>query len=73
VAIDFGRTHWGQDGLRRFKLAWGAEERELRYRQLGAAEPAWHAGAERMLGAIIRRTPPLTSRLIGEVLYRHAA
>jgi hypothetical protein len=72
-AVDFGRTHWGQDGLRRFKLAWGAEERELCYRQLGAAEPGWHAGAERMLGAIIRRTPPLTSRLIGEVLYRHAA
>ena len=36
-SLDFGRTHWGQEGLRSFKLSWGAEERELRYRHLGPA------------------------------------
>ena len=38
-SLDFGRTHWGQEGLRAFKLAWGAEERELRYRHLGRPSP----------------------------------
>src|SRR5829696_975971 len=33
-SLDLGRTHWGQEGLRAFKLSWGADERELRYRQL---------------------------------------
>jgi hypothetical protein len=69
--LDLGRTHWDQDGLRSFKLLWGAEERELRYRHLGhgRARDARVGGA---LGALIRRSPPVASRLIGEVLYRHA-
>lgn len=69
--LDLGRTHWGQDGLRSFKLSWGAEERELRYRHLGrAATRDGRVGSA--LGAVIRRSPPVASRLIGEVLYRHA-
>jgi CelD/BcsL family acetyltransferase involved in cellulose biosynthesis len=71
--LDFGRTHWHQEGLRAFKLAWGAEERELRYRNLGGATaPGRSAQIERWLGAAIRRSPPLAGRVIGEVLYRHA-
>jgi CelD/BcsL family acetyltransferase involved in cellulose biosynthesis len=69
--LDFGRTHWGQEGLRAFKLAWGAEERELRYRHLGAVS-GHHPQLERLLGGAIRRSPPLAGRVIGEVLYRHA-
>ncbi len=69
--LDLGRTHWGQDGLRSFKLAWGAEERELRYRHLGRASPR-DARVGGGLAALIRRSPPVASRLIGEVLYRHA-
>lgn len=71
--LDFGRTHWGQDGLRAFKLSWGAEERELRYRLVGGAEPGGrNPHAQRLLAAIIRRSPPMAGRLIGEALYRHA-
>jgi CelD/BcsL family acetyltransferase involved in cellulose biosynthesis len=71
--LDFGRTHWHHDGLRAFKLAWGAEERELRYRRMGGAPPGGRtAQAERWLGAAIRRSPPMAGRVIGEVLYRHA-
>jgi CelD/BcsL family acetyltransferase involved in cellulose biosynthesis len=71
--LDLGRTHWGQEGLRAFKLSWGAEERELRYRHVGGAH-SWSAGrrGERMVAAVIRRSPPLAGRAIGEVLYRHA-
>ena len=69
--LDFGRTHWGQEGLRAFKLAWGAEERELRYRHLGSVGGR-HPQLERLLGGAIRRSPPVAGRVIGEVLYRHA-
>ena len=70
-SLDFGRTHWGQEGLRAFKLSWGSDERELRYRRLGQAVPR-EARASKALAALIRRSPPLASRLVGEVLYRHA-
>jgi CelD/BcsL family acetyltransferase involved in cellulose biosynthesis len=69
--LDLGRTHWGQDGLRSFKLSWGAKERELRYRHLGRASTR-DARIGGGLAALIRRSPPFASRLIGEVLYRHA-
>jgi CelD/BcsL family acetyltransferase involved in cellulose biosynthesis len=69
--LDLGRTHWGQEGLRAFKLSWGAEERELRYRHLGGAAPR-EARVGGALATLIRRSPPAASRLIGEVLYRHA-
>jgi CelD/BcsL family acetyltransferase involved in cellulose biosynthesis len=72
-ALDFGRTHWGQDGLRAFKLSWGSDETELRYRYVGGAEPGGRNGRlEGVLARVIRRSPPLASRVIGEVLYRHA-
>jgi CelD/BcsL family acetyltransferase involved in cellulose biosynthesis len=71
--LDLGRTHWGQESLRAFKLGWGAQERELRYRYVGGGAPvARGARGQRMLAAVIRRTPPLAGRVIGEVLYRHA-
>jgi CelD/BcsL family acetyltransferase involved in cellulose biosynthesis len=72
-ALDFGRTHWGHDGLRAFKSSWGAAEHELRYRRLGSVEPGRsRARAERLLASVIRRSPPMAGRVIGEVLYRHA-
>ena len=72
-SLDFGRTHWGQEGLRSFKRSWGAEEHELRYRELGPVAPRRRAArTEGALAAVIRRSPPLTGRLIGEMLYRHA-
>lgn len=71
--LDFGRTHWGQEGLRAFKLGWGAEECELRYRHLGGPAPGpRHVRLERWLGGAIRHSPPQAGRVIGEVLYRHA-
>ncbi len=70
--LDFGRTHWDQEGLRGFKLAWGAEERELRYRHVGGTPGGRSGSADRLMGTVIRRSPPLAGRMIGEVLYRHA-
>jgi CelD/BcsL family acetyltransferase involved in cellulose biosynthesis len=71
--LDFGRTHWHHESLRAFKLAWGAEEREVRYRHVGGGVPGGRSGgSERLLGVAIRRSPPLVGRVIGEALYRHA-
>jgi lipid II:glycine glycyltransferase (peptidoglycan interpeptide bridge formation enzyme) len=71
--LDFGRTDWGHESLRAFKLAWGADERELRYRRLGAAPSAGRGGSpQRALGVLLRHSPPVASRIVGEVLYRHA-
>jgi CelD/BcsL family acetyltransferase involved in cellulose biosynthesis len=72
-ALDFGRTDWEHASLAAFKLGWGAEERELRYRRLGAEATAGRSLAQRAAHAAIRRGPPVTSRLVGEVLYRRAA
>ena len=73
-ALDFGRTDWNHDSLRAFKLSWGATELELRYHHLGdRPSGASRKRLERGLGAVLRRTPPVTSRLVGEVFYRHAA
>ena len=70
--LDFGRTHWDHESLRAFKLAWGAEERELRYRYIGGAPGRPNERATDMLGTLIRHSPPGVGRAIGEVLYRHA-
>jgi len=71
--LDFGRTEVDNEGLRAFKRSWGAEEVELSYTYLAESAPSPEPGLrERLLGATIRRTPPLVGRLIGEALYRHA-
>lgn len=71
--LDFGRTDLENEGLRKFKSSWGAEERTLTYSSLGAKEPeSGHGRAERLLGGVIRRSPPVVGRLVGEAFYRHA-
>ena len=74
--FDFGRTDIGQAGLRDFKLSWGAVEEPLVYRALGG-EPEPAAAAEgmatRMLRPVIRYSPLLLCRTLGEALYRYAA
>ncbi|TMJ94026.1 MAG: GNAT family N-acetyltransferase [Actinobacteria bacterium] len=74
ATLDFGRTDFGNEGLRAFKQGWGTIETELVYATLGARAPA--LGDRRLtaaLGAVIRRTPSWVCRLAGEALYRYAA
>jgi CelD/BcsL family acetyltransferase involved in cellulose biosynthesis len=70
--FDLGRTDTDNEGLRTFKLGWGADERELAYTVLSRRAPKeGHSGVPAGLRAVITRTPPLAGRLIGEALYRH--
>jgi CelD/BcsL family acetyltransferase involved in cellulose biosynthesis len=74
--FDFGRTDIGQEGLRNFKLSWGAVEEPLFYGMVGGTpEPAPSAEgmATRVLGPVIRRGPLLLCRAVGETLYRYVA
>jgi CelD/BcsL family acetyltransferase involved in cellulose biosynthesis len=74
--FDFGRTDMGQEGLRSFKLSWGAAEEALVYGTLGgSAGPASTTDgmAARMLSPVIRHGPLLLCRATGEILYRYIA
>src|SRR5690349_882730 len=57
--FDFGRTNMGQEGLRNFKLSWGAVEEPLVYGTLGGKPGSAPADgmAARMLGPVIRHGP----------------
>ncbi|HVX33817.1 MAG TPA: GNAT family N-acetyltransferase [Solirubrobacterales bacterium] len=72
--FDFGRTDLDNEGLRRFKCSWGAEELPLSYTYLTRREPAVAGAAsirERVMAKTIRRSPAVVGRLAGEMLYRH--
>ncbi|MGH3251287.1 MAG: lipid II:glycine glycyltransferase FemX [Trebonia sp.] len=74
--FDFGRTDIGQEGLRNFKLSWGAAEEPLFYGMVSdTPEPAPSAEgmATRVLGPVIRHGPLLLCRALGETLYRYVA
>jgi CelD/BcsL family acetyltransferase involved in cellulose biosynthesis len=70
--FDFGRTDLADDGLRAFKMRWGAVEAPLVYSTLGSgvARPR-AARLGRLAQAIIRRSPVWVCQAAGRVLYRH--
>jgi CelD/BcsL family acetyltransferase involved in cellulose biosynthesis len=74
--FDFGRTDIGQEGLRNFKLSWGAVEEPLFYGTVGGtleSAPSAEGMATRVLGPVIRHGPLLLCRAVGETLYRYVA
>jgi CelD/BcsL family acetyltransferase involved in cellulose biosynthesis len=74
TSLDLGRTDLGHEGLRDFKRSWGADETTLAYTYAGKAAPSGDEGrAGRALASVIRRSPPVVGRAVGEMLYRHAA
>ena len=74
--LDLGRTSIGNEGLRKFKLGWGAEEHEIEYVKFDMRKnkfvtdvdgtSGWHTRA-------FRRMPVFLSRVAGAVLYKHWA
>ena len=74
ATFDFGRTDLNGDSLREFKLGWGTSEEPLVYSYLGAANDHRSAGrAASALAPLIRRSPPVVCRTIGELFYKRAA
>jgi CelD/BcsL family acetyltransferase involved in cellulose biosynthesis len=72
--LHLGRTSIANEGLRRFKLGFGAREEKLEYRKYDFAKRAFVTSedrAESWLNHVFRRFPPSLLRLSGEVLYPH--
>ena len=73
-SLHLGRTSLQNNGLRRFKLAWGAEEEIIKYFRFDTSSGAWIAGHDRAAGfhnVIFRRLPLSLNRMIGSLIYRH--
>lgn len=71
---DFGRTDEGHESLREFKAAWGSTELPLVYTHLGDAPHALGRGhGATVFSQIIRYSPTVVCRAVGELLYRYAA
>lgn len=74
LTLDLGRTDLEQDGLAAFKRSWGAIEAPLAYTYHGGTSRArGNSRAEQVTADLIRRSPAVVGRAIGEVAYRHMA
>lgn len=74
--LDFGRTELQHDGLRRYKLAWGVEERVRPYYRHDLASGRFVSatlGGPGRSASVFKRLPPPLARAIGKALYRHVA
>lgn len=74
--LDLGRTSMGNEGLRRFKLGWEAQEKKLAYFRFSLSEEKFVSTGDESSGRhnhIFRTLPLFASRIIGKVLYRHWA
>jgi lipid II:glycine glycyltransferase (peptidoglycan interpeptide bridge formation enzyme) len=72
--VDWGRTDSDAEGLRSYKLGWGAVETELVYTHLCRRPPqasAPHVNAAAR--SVIQHSPEWVCRMLGELLYRGAA
>jgi len=76
ATLDFGRTSLENEGLRRFKLGWGATERRIDYVRYDCRSGLFGVAADPSHGWHIRLFKLLPVRLlqwIGATLYKHAA
>jgi hypothetical protein len=72
--LNFGRTSLNNEGLRRFKLGWGAKESRIQYFRYDLRTNAYVQEQDRSSGwhsRFFRNMPLFMSRLCGMVLYRH--
>ena len=74
--LDFGRTSLENEGLRRFKLGWGTQERLIDYFRYDQRKAGFVTARDESAGwhnRIFRMLPVPLSRLIGATFYRHVA
>ena len=74
MELDFGKTSCSNEGLRRFKRQWGAQERPIRYFRYSFSQKSFvkiddlAAGAQARLFALM---PVVLSRWVGRAVYPH--
>ena len=71
--LHFGRTDLADEGLRRFKLGWGAAEQRLDYLRLGRGlgSPRLQNQNHSIANAFFRRMPLSVNKLTGAIIYPH--
>lgn len=72
--FSFGRTDTDNEGLRKFKLGWGAEEQTIRYYQFDLGTNRYRpgqAGRPRLATMLFQRMPIFLLKFLGKALYRH--
>ncbi len=72
--LHLGRTARGDEGLRRFKLSWGAVEEPINYFRFDVQSNCWTITTDKASGthnAIFSRLPLAINRLIGAMAYPH--
>lgn len=72
--LHFGRTSLDNEGLRRFKLSWGAVEEMIRYYRFDAKKGKWTTAPSRETGFhnhLFRNLPLSVNRMAGAMLYPH--
>jgi len=73
-SLHFGRTAPSNEGLRRFKLAWGAKEEIVEYYRWNRSTRTWSTAQGDLAGragGVFRRMPLAVNRLIGTMVYPH--
>lgn len=73
-SLHLGRTSLNNEGLRRFKLGWGAAETLIPYPTWDCRTGNWRVGRERGAGSyqpFFSKLPLTLGRLAGSVLYPH--
>jgi CelD/BcsL family acetyltransferase involved in cellulose biosynthesis len=76
AALNFGRTSRHNDGLRRYKLGWGATEREMQYYRQDLRTNAFVQARDEASGwhnRVFRSLPVCVGRGAGALLYKHMA
>jgi hypothetical protein len=70
----FGKTEPDNDGLRRFKVGWGAKERVINYYRYDLKRNVFINGESRVSGLhnkLFNKTPIPLLKFIGLILYKH--
>ncbi len=76
TTLDLGRTSLANEGVRRFKLGWGVEEKTIDYVKYDLRRDQFVSEPDESFGwynRCFQMMPVALSRMIGAVLYRHWA
>jgi len=76
TSLNFGRTSLANEGLRRFKLAWGTQEETIEYVKYDMKQGGFTTSADEVSGwhnRVFRVLPGSLSRVAGRILYKHWA
>ena len=76
TTLHLGRTSHGNEGLRKFKLGWGAVEESIEYVKYDLRKHTFVTETDATTGwynRVFNVLPSGVSRLAGALLYRHCA